>query len=67
MKALIENFRDRAVDLDPTGKLRRGLVQCRECKCIQKVNSAGALSSGWPKCCGYTMTLDVEEGDTDAA
>lgn len=41
-------------------KLVRGLVQCKICKKIQKVDSSQALQTGWPKCHGYTMTLDVE-------
>ena len=40
--------------------LRRGEVQCRICKKIIDVNSAECLQKGWPKCHGYTMTLDVE-------
>ena len=40
-------------------KLKRGLVQCRQCKKISNINIAGALQYGWPKCHGRTMTLDV--------
>lgn len=36
--------------------LTRGQVWCRSCGATQKVNSAGAMRFGWPKCCGYTMT-----------
>jgi len=57
----MQDFREKAIDLDPTGKLRRGLVQCRTCKRIESVESASCMQTGWPKCCGYTMTLDVEE------
>lgn len=42
-------------------KLTRGLVACRTCGREQRVDSANALRTGWPKCCGYTMTLDVED------
>ena len=38
--------------------LSRGMVWCQECGRSQKVNSSEALRSGWPKCCGYTMTID---------
>lgn len=42
-------------------KLKRGLVQCRTCRKIVKVDSASCLRNGWPKCHGFTMTLDVGE------
>jgi hypothetical protein len=38
--------------------LRRGMVWCRTCQRSQKVDSADCLRNGWPKCCGYTMTID---------
>lgn len=38
--------------------LRRGQVWCRKCGRSQRTDSAAALRSGWPKCCGYTMTID---------
>jgi hypothetical protein len=28
---------------------------------MQRVDSAGALSHGWPTCCGSTMTIDSPE------
>ena len=39
-------------------KLERGKVWCTVCGRSEKVNSANALRNGWPKCCGYTMTID---------
>jgi hypothetical protein len=42
-------------------KLARGQVWCRSCRSTQRVNSGVALRSGWPKCCGYTMTIDPPE------
>lgn len=42
-------------------KLSRGMVWCRTCGRSQKVDSAGALANGWPKCCGETMTIDSPE------
>jgi hypothetical protein len=42
-------------------KLTRGLVACRTCGREQRVDSAECLHKGWPKCCTYTMTLDVED------
>jgi hypothetical protein len=38
--------------------LSRGMVWCRTCRREQRVDSAQALRSGWPLCCGYTMTID---------
>lgn len=42
-------------------KLSRGQVWCLSCGHTKKVDSAGALANGWPKCCGYTMTIDSPE------
>jgi hypothetical protein len=42
-------------------KLARGQVWCRHCGATQKVNAGAALACGWPKCCGYTMTIDPPE------
>ena len=39
-------------------KLKRGQVWCRTCGSTQRVDSAKCLAHGWPKCCGYTMTID---------
>jgi len=38
-----------------------GIVRCRTCGRSQSVDSAQSLRSGWPKCCGYTMTIDAQE------
>lgn len=38
--------------------LSRGQVWCRTCGHTEKVDSADCLRTGWPKCCGYTMTID---------
>jgi hypothetical protein len=42
-------------------KIARGLVWCIKCGAWQPVNSGACLRSGWPKCCGYTMTIDSPE------
>jgi len=42
-------------------QIARGLVWCRKCGKEQKVNGSECLHSGWPKCCGYTMTIDSPE------
>lgn len=39
-------------------KLTRGIVWCTVCGRSEKVNAGHALEHGWPKCCGYTMTID---------
>jgi hypothetical protein len=31
--------------------------KCTECGRVKHVDPAECLRSGWPKCCGYTMTL----------
>lgn len=41
--------------------LQRGMVWCAACGRSQRVNSAETLRDGWPKCCGYTMTIDSPE------
>lgn len=47
--------------LQQVPQLLRGIVWCRICGRQQRIDSAGCLSSGWPTCCGYTMTLDSPE------
>lgn len=42
-------------------KLAKGQVWCRRCGASMRVDAAGALARGWPKCCGYTMTIDAPE------
>lgn len=37
--------------------LIQGRVRCETCGSEARVDSAECLRSGWPKCCGYTMTL----------
>lgn len=39
-------------------QLRRGTVWCYSCGKSQQVNSANCLRSGWPTCCGQTMSID---------
>lgn len=46
---------------DSHPSLKRGRVWCTECGRSQWVNSAECLRGGWPKCCGYTMTIDSPE------
>lgn len=36
-------------------------VHCTTCHRNQPVDSAEALATGWPKCCGYTMTINSHE------
>ena len=44
-----------------TPKLQRGQVWCRKCGRTEKVDSAECLRTGWPRCCGETMTIDAPE------
>lgn len=39
-------------------QLARGMVWCTVCGREQRVDAERALGRGWPKCCGYTMTID---------
>ena len=39
-------------------QLSRGRVWCHSCGATMKVNSAECLRSGWPLCCGETMSID---------
>ena len=42
--------------------IERGIVWCRTCLRSQQVDGADCLRTGWPKCCGYTMTIyDLSE------
>lgn len=50
---------DRVVQQVP--QLRRGIVWCTVCGNEKRVGAAGCLQEGWPKCCGYTMTIDSPE------
>lgn len=42
-------------------KLSRNRVWCRQCGRTRRADSGMCLSHGWPKCCGYTMTIDSPE------
>lgn len=42
-------------------QLKRGQVWCRSCGSTRRTDSEGAMRNGWPKCCGYTMTIDSPE------
>lgn len=41
--------------------LVRGQVWCTVCGDTQRVDSGKCLKNGWPKCCGFTMTIDSPE------
>ena len=62
LRALCERtvtLHERLANANP--KLSRGLVWCRQCGRCESVNAAECLRSGWPKSCGYTMTIDAPE------
>lgn len=46
---------------DGIPQLTRGQVWCRQCGATRRVDSSYAMRNGWPKCCGYTMTIDSPE------
>lgn len=33
-------------------------VYCKTCGRSEAVDAAHCLRKGWPRCCGYTMTID---------
>lgn len=43
-------------------QIRRGIVWCHTCGREDRVNVADCLKHGWPKCCGYTMSIDSPSG-----
>lgn len=47
--------------VDQVPQLKRGRVYCHICGSSFKVDSAKCLSSGWPKCCNQTMSIDSPE------
>lgn len=46
-------------------KISRGRVWCKKCGTTVKVNPAECFRSGWPLCCGETMTIDSPEERAD--
>lgn len=42
-------------------KLRRGQVWCFTCGATREVDSGECFRSGWPLCCGQTMSIDSPE------
>ncbi len=54
---LMPDPRDERVAIE-VPQLRRGKVWCKTCGRMGRVHSGTCLREGWPKCCGYTMTID---------
>jgi hypothetical protein len=50
---------DKLAKCHPT--IARGMVWCTECGRSKRVDPAQCFRAGWPKCCGYTMTIDSPE------
>ena len=52
-------------------RLQRGQVWCTKCGKSRRVDVNKCIGSGWPRCCGQTMTIDSPDerqaGDPDAA
>lgn len=44
---------------DAIGNPRK--VWCRQCGRVEGVDATNCLRHGWPKCCGYTQTIDPPE------
>ena len=47
-------------DLAEIPQIKRGLVFCHSCGATRKAG-VDNFRSGWPKCCGQTMSLDTPE------
>ena len=42
-------------------QLKRGIIWCTVCGKTINFRASNCLRNGWPKCCGYTMTIDSPE------
>lgn len=42
-------------------QIKRGMVWCTVCGRSESVIGADCLRHGWPKCHGFTMTIDSQE------
>lgn len=60
-RRMIPQFDAMYRDMASHPSLRRGRVWCLRCSNSQQVDSAACLRSGWPRCCGATMTIDSPE------
>ena len=49
-------LRERLATCHPS--LARGRVWCLSCGATQAVDAATCFRTGWPTCCGATMTID---------
>jgi hypothetical protein len=49
---------DHATVCQGVAKLRRGLCWCTTCGRCHRVDPTNCFRHGWPKCCGFTMTID---------
>lgn len=47
-------------DLSEIPQIKRGTVWCHECGHTEQID-VGNFRTGWPTCCGYTMSLDSPE------
>lgn len=48
-------------DVEAIPQIARGKVWCTTCGRMERVDGGHAMRHGWPKCCGYTMTIDSPE------
>lgn len=59
----IETFKNEVLEIP---QIKRGIVWCTKCGREQRVNPGEAMfGGGWPKCCGFTMTIDSPEERAD--
>lgn len=57
---LFRRLRSFENDLADIPQIRRGLCFCHSCGRTVRISAAN-FKTGWPKCCGYTMSLDSPE------
>ena len=50
----IEAFHNEIAEIP---QIKRGQVWCHQCGNTQRAG-AECFKTGWPKCCGYTMSID---------
>jgi Zn finger protein HypA/HybF involved in hydrogenase expression len=51
-----------AKDISRIPQIARNKAWCHTCGAeINMNNTAATLGVGWPKCCGYTMSIDSPE------
>ena len=61
MKDLTQRVSGFWADVAEIPQIKRGIVWCHSCGRRQSVNGVNCMQTGWPECCGYTMSIDSPE------